>query len=167
MRMNQSQSLSAKDIVNHWQEKQLADLIFLYGEERLSRRIARMIIQKRPFYTTTALADAIASCVPGKYRYGKIHPATRTFQALRIKVNEELNSLEKFLQIAPTWLKPEARIAIISFHSLEDRIVKNQFRSHPLLKIVTKKPIIPSIEEQKVNPRARSAKLRIAYREAT
>jgi len=167
MRMNQSQSLSAKDIVNHWQEKQLADLIFLYGEERLSRRIARMIIQKRPFYTTTALADAIASCVPSKYRYGKIHPATRTFQALRIKVNEELNSLEKFLQIAPTWLKPEARIAIISFHSLEDRIVKNQFRSHPLLKIVTKKPIIPSIEEQKVNPRARSAKLRIAYREAT
>lgn len=167
MRMNQSQSLTAKEIVNHWQEKQLADLIFLYGEERLSRRIARMIVEKRPFSTTTALANAIASCVPSHYRYGKIHPATRTFQALRIKVNEELTSLEKFLQIAPTWLKPQARIAIISFHSLEDRIVKNQFRSHPLLKILTKKPIIPSIEEQKKNARARSAKLRIAYRENT
>ncbi|BAQ62211.1 rRNA small subunit methyltransferase H [Geminocystis sp. NIES-3708] len=164
MRMDTSQSLMAKDIVNRWQEKQLADLIYLYGEERLSRRIAKTIIEKRPFSTTLELANAIASCVPSKYRHGKIHPATRTFQALRIKVNDELASLEKFLQIAPSWLKPEGRIAVISFHSLEDRIVKNQFRDHPNLKIITKKPIIPSIEEQKSNPRSRSAKLRVAYR---
>ncbi|MGI0482430.1 16S rRNA (cytosine(1402)-N(4))-methyltransferase RsmH [Geminocystis sp. CENA526] len=164
MRMDRSQSLMAKDIVNRWQEKPLADLIYLYGEERLSRRIAKAIIENRPFSTTLELANVIASCVPHKYRYGKIHPATRTFQALRIKVNEELASLEKFLQCAPSWLKPEGTIAVISFHSLEDRIVKNQFRDHPLLKIVTKKPIIPSIEEQRLNARSRSAKLRVAIR---
>lgn len=163
MRMDSSQCLMAKDIVNRWQEKPLADLIYVYGEERLSRRIAKTIIEKRPFCTTLELAEAIASCVPSKYRHGKIHPATRTFQALRIKVNEELTSLEKFLHIAPTWLKPEGRIAVISFHSLEDRIVKNQFRDHPNLKIITKKPIISSIEEQRSNPRSRSAKLRVAY----
>ncbi|MBL1209898.1 16S rRNA (cytosine(1402)-N(4))-methyltransferase RsmH [Geminocystis sp. GBBB08] len=161
MRMDTSQSLMAKDIVNRWPEKPLADLIYLYGEERLSRRIAKTIIEKRPFSTTLELAEAIASCVPNKYRHGKIHPATRTFQALRIKVNEELKSLEKFLQIAPTWLKPEGRIGVISFHSLEDRIVKNQFRDNSSLKIITKKPIIPSIEEQRSNPRSRSAKLRV------
>ncbi len=165
MRMDTSQPLTAKEIVNRWQEKPLADLIYLYGEERLSRRIAKTIVEKRPFSTTVELAEAIAFCVPNKYRYGKIHSATRTFQALRIKVNEELASLEKFLQVAPTWLKPEARIAVISFHSLEDRIVKNQFRDHPNLKIITKKPIVPTIEEQRLNPRSRSAKLRVAYRQ--
>ncbi|HIK37861.1 MAG: 16S rRNA (cytosine(1402)-N(4))-methyltransferase RsmH [Geminocystis sp.] len=164
MRMNQSQPLTAKDIVNSWGEKDLADLFFTYGEERYSRQIARMIVQKRPFYTTTQLAEAIASCVPSEYRHGRIHPATRTFQALRIKVNEELSSLEKFLQKAPSWLKQGGRIAVISFHSLEDRIVKNQFRHHPLLKIVTKKPIVPSIAEKNNNPRSRSAKLRVAER---
>lgn len=164
MRMDQNQTLTAKEIVNHWSEKDLADIIYLYGEERLSRRIARKIVENRPFETTTELADAIASCVPSKYRHGKIHPATRTFQALRIAVNQELESLEKFLTIAPQWLKSESRISIISFHSLEDRIVKNQFKQHPLLKIVTKKPIISSEEEQKINPRSRSAKLRIAER---
>ncbi len=164
MRMNQSQPLTAKDIVNSWGEKELADLLFAYGEERYSRQIARMIVQKRPFYTTTQLAEAIASCVPTKYRHGRIHPATRTFQALRIKVNDELGSLERFLQKAPFWLKEGGRIAVISFHSLEDRIVKNQFRHHPLLKIVTKKPIVPSITERNNNPRSRSAKLRVAER---
>lgn len=164
MRMDQNQTLTAKEIINYWSEKDLADTIYLYGEERLSRRIARKIVENRPFQTTTELADAIASCVPSKYRHGKIHPATRTFQALRIAVNKELESLEKFLAISPEWLKPEARISIISFHSLEDRIVKNQFKQHPLLKIVTKKPIISSEEEQKINPRSRSAKLRIAER---
>lgn len=164
MRMNQSQPLTAKDIVNSWGEKELADLLFAYGEERYSRQIARMIVQKRPFYTTTQLAEAIASCVPTKYRHGRIHPATRTFQALRIKVNDELGSLERFLQKAPFWLKEGGRIAVISFHSLEDRIVKNQFRHHPLLKIVTKKPIVPSITEKNNNPRSRSAKLRVAER---
>lgn len=162
MRMDQNQPLTAKKIVNHWSEKDLADNIYLYGEERLSRRIAKTIVQKRPFQTTTELAEAISACVPSKYRYGKIHPATRTFQALRIIVNQELESLEKFLTIAPEWLKPEGRISIISFHSLEDRIVKNQFKQHPLLKVITKKPIIPSREEQKFNPRSRSAKLRVA-----
>lgn len=165
MRMDTSQPLTAKEIVNHWREKDLADLIYLYGEERLSRRIATAIVQKRPFYTTTELAEAIASCVPPKYRHGRIHPATRTFQALRIKVNQELESLEKFIQVAPNWLKPEGRIAIISFHSLEDRIVKHQFKDHPQLKVITKKPIIPSKEEERLNPRSRSAKLRVAYRE--
>jgi 16S rRNA (cytosine1402-N4)-methyltransferase len=162
MRMDTSQSLMAKDIVNRWQEKSLADLIYTYGEERLSRCIAKTIVEKRPFSTTLELANAIASCVPSKYRHGKIHSATRTFQALRIKVNEELASLEKFLRVAPTWLKPEGRIAVISFHSLEDRIVKNQFKDHPNLKIITKKPIISSIEEQRSNSRSRSAKLRVA-----
>ena len=110
MRMDTSQTLTAAEIVNHWSEKDLADLIYLYGEERFSRRIARAIMQKRPLRTTTDLADAIASCVPPKYRHGRIHPATRTFQALRIEVNQELASLEKFIEVAPNWLKPEGRI---------------------------------------------------------
>ncbi len=164
MRMDSSQSLTAAKIVNHWREKDIADLIYLYGEERLSRRIARNIVENRPFTTTIQLAEIIANCVPGKYRHGRIHPATRTFQALRIRVNEELESLEKFIQVAPNWLQPEARIAIISFHSLEDRIVKHQFKGHEQLKVITKKPIIPTEEEQKQNPRSRSAKLRVAYR---
>lgn len=162
MRMDQNQSLTAAKIINHWQEKQLADIFYLYGEERLSRRIAKMIVEKRPFQTTTKLAEAIANCVPSKYRYAKIHPATRVFQSLRIVVNQELDSLEKFLQKAPLWLKPNGRIAVISFHSLEDRIVKYQFRDHPLWQVLTKKPITPQPDEEKLNPRSRSAKLRIA-----
>lgn len=162
MRMDGQQSLSATEIINYWDEKQLADIFYLYGEERYSRRIARNIVQKRPFNTTTQLASAIAQSVPSKYRYGRINPATRVFQALRIVVNAELASLEKFLTIAPTWLKPQGRIAIISFHSLEDRIVKQQFRNSSLLKVITKKPLIATEEENRQNPRARSAKLRIA-----
>jgi 16S rRNA (cytosine1402-N4)-methyltransferase len=162
MRMDRNQSLSAATIINHWPEKQLADIFYLYGEERLSRRIAKTIVQKRPFQTTTQLAEAIANCVPPKYRHGKIHPATRVFQALRIAVNEELESLEKFLQKAPLWLKTKGRIAVISFHSLEDRLVKHQFRDNCLLQVLTKKPITPQPEEKKLNPRSRSAKLRIA-----
>jgi len=167
MRMDQTQSLTAKQIVNHWKEKEIADLIYLYGEERLSRRIARRIVEKRPFQTTTELASAIALCYPPKARYGKIHPATRSFQALRIAVNQELDSLSKFLTVAPKWLKPEGRIAIISFHSLEDRIVKYQFRDNDLLQVITKKPIIATEEEQQANVRSRSAKLRIAQRKIT
>ena len=162
MRMDQNQSLNAAKIINHYQEKQLADIFYLYGEERFSRRIARMIVQKRPFQTTTQLAKAIASLAPSKYRYGKIHPATRVFQALRIVVNEELESLEKFLHKAPLWLKTNGKIAVISFHSLEDRIVKHKFRDNSLFRVITKKPIIPQPDEQKINPRSRSAKLRIA-----
>ncbi|MBD0268629.1 MAG: 16S rRNA (cytosine(1402)-N(4))-methyltransferase RsmH, partial [Cyanobacteria bacterium Co-bin8] len=115
MRMDQRQEISAAEIVNHWEEVELARIIYIYGEERLSRRIARQIVAQRPFNTTTELADAISKCVPSKYRYGRIHPATRTFQALRIAVNRELEVLERFLELAPTWQEPAGRLAIISF----------------------------------------------------
>ncbi|MFN6155155.1 MAG: 16S rRNA (cytosine(1402)-N(4))-methyltransferase RsmH [Dolichospermum sp.] len=162
MRMNQQQSLTAGDIINEWDEKELADIFFKYGEERLSRRIARRIIEKRPFDTTTELANAIAYSVPPKYRHGRIHPATRVFQALRIAVNDELKALETLIEKAPNALIPGGRIAIISFHSLEDRPVKHGLRNSPLLRILTKKPIMATEEEIKQNPRSRSAKLRIA-----
>ncbi|MEC4895972.1 MAG: 16S rRNA (cytosine(1402)-N(4))-methyltransferase RsmH [Oscillatoria sp. PMC 1051.18] len=164
MRMDRSQSLTAAEIVNHWDEQDLANLIYQYGEERLSRRIARRIVQERPFQTTTELAAAIAHSVPRKYRYGRIHPATRTFQALRIAVNAELESLERFLEIAPQWLKIGGRIGLISFHSLEDRIVKHRLRDSSSLKVLTKKPITAQPDEEAKNPRSRSAKLRFAER---
>lgn len=164
MRMDQHQGKTAADIINYESEKNLADIFYQYGEERFSRRIARQIVQKRPFSTTTELAEAIAFSVPGKYRHGKIHPATRTFQALRIVVNGELDSLETLLTKAPLWLKPGAIIGIISFHSLEDRLIKHGFRNNELLKVITKKPIIPQTEEIQKNPRSRSAKLRFAQR---
>ncbi|MGK7891747.1 MAG: 16S rRNA (cytosine(1402)-N(4))-methyltransferase RsmH, partial [Leptolyngbyaceae cyanobacterium] len=119
MRMNPEDELTAADIVNHWDEKQLADVIYQYGEERLSRRIARRIVEKRPLSTTTQLSEAIWHSVPRSYRYGKIHPATRTFQALRIAVNRELEVLTQLLELAPQWLNPYGRLVIISFHSLE------------------------------------------------
>ncbi|RUR84998.1 16S rRNA (cytosine(1402)-N(4))-methyltransferase RsmH [Chlorogloeopsis fritschii PCC 9212] len=162
MRMNRQQSLTAADVINDWDEVELADIFFKYGEERLSRRIAKRIVEQRPFSTTTDLAEAIAYSVPPKYRYGRIHPATRVFQALRIVVNDELKSLETFLEKAPNALILGGRIAIISFHSLEDRIVKHSFKDSSILKIVTKKPIIAQEEEIDINPRSRSAKLRIA-----
>lgn len=164
MRMDRRQLLTAAEIVNSWSEAELADIFYRYGEERLSRRIARQVVQQRPFQTAPELAEAIARCVPPKYRYGRIHPATRCFQALRLAVNDELPSLERFLQRAPHWLKLGGRIGIISFHSLEDRLVKHYFRDCPLLEVVTKKPIVPQIEEISRNPRARSAKLRFATR---
>jgi 16S rRNA (cytosine1402-N4)-methyltransferase len=164
MRMDRGRSLTAADVINNWDEGDLADIFFKYGEERLSRRIARRIVERRPLHTTTELAEAIASSVPPKYRYGRIHPATRVFQALRIVVNDELKSLETFLDKAPNALVPGGRIAIISFHSLEDRPVKHGLRNSPLLKVLTKKPIIAQEEEIANNPRSRSAKLRIAER---
>jgi 16S rRNA (cytosine1402-N4)-methyltransferase len=162
MRMDRSQGMTAADLVNHTSEVELARIIFTYGEERLSRQIARDIVAGRPFTTTTQLAYAIGGAVPKSYRYGRIHPATRTFQALRIMVNQELSSLEKFLAVAPTWLKPEGKIGLISFHSLEDRIVKHTLRENEQLKVLTKKPIIATELELTINPRARSAKLRWA-----
>ncbi|MEH2318429.1 16S rRNA (cytosine(1402)-N(4))-methyltransferase RsmH [Nostoc sp.] len=162
MRMDRGRSLTAADVINNWDEADLADIFFKYGEERLSRRIARRIVERRPLHTTTELAEAIASSVPPKYRYGRIHPATRVFQALRIVVNDELKSLETFLDKAPNALVPGGRIMIISFHSLEDRPVKHGLRNLPLLKVLTKKPIIAQEEEIGNNPRSRSAKLRIA-----
>lgn len=164
MRMDQTQELTAAEIVNTWDETDLANLIYKYGEERLSRKIARRIVEKRPFHTTTQLAETIFHSVPPAYRYGRIHPATRTFQALRIVVNRELEVLETFLQKAPLWLKPSGRLAIISFHSLEDRIVKHSLKGSEILKVITKKPIEPTDAEIQVNSRARSAKLRIAER---
>ncbi|NEQ98758.1 MAG: 16S rRNA (cytosine(1402)-N(4))-methyltransferase RsmH [Cyanothece sp. SIO2G6] len=162
MRMNSDETLTAADIVNHWDEKQLADVIYQYGEERLSRRIARRIVEKRPLHTTTQLADEIWHSVPRSYRYGKIHPATRTFQALRIAVNRELEVLQDFLTVVPHWLGPGGRLVIISFHSLEDRIVKHSLRQHERLTVLSKKPIVPTEAECATNPRARSAKLRVA-----
>ncbi|MBW4464498.1 MAG: 16S rRNA (cytosine(1402)-N(4))-methyltransferase RsmH [Pegethrix bostrychoides GSE-TBD4-15B] len=162
MRMNQQQRFTAAEIVNTWDEAELANLIYSYGEERLSRQIARRIVERRPLNTTAELAETIFHSVPRSYRYGRIHPATRSFQALRIAVNRELEVLEHFLQVAPLWLKPQGRLAIISFHSLEDRIVKHALKESELLRVITKKPITPSAAEAEQNPRARSAKLRIA-----
>lgn len=164
MRMDRRQELTAAEIVNHWDEVKLANLIYTYGEERLSRRIAREILAQRPFQTTTELATAIAGCVPGKYRHGRIHPATRTFQALRIAVNRELDVLETLITRAPQWLKPGGRLVIISFHSLEDRLVKHGMKNSETLKVITKKPITAQPDEIQANPRARSAKLRISER---
>jgi 16S rRNA (cytosine1402-N4)-methyltransferase len=164
MRMNQQQSLTAAEIINHWDEKQLADIFHHYGEERLSRRIAKRIVEKRPFQTTTDLAYAIGGCVPASYCHGRIHPATRVFQALRIAVNQELTCLEKFIDQAQYWLKPGGRIGVISFHSLEDRIVKHRFKESPILQVLTKKPIQPQPDELNNNHRSRSAKLRLAER---
>jgi 16S rRNA (cytosine1402-N4)-methyltransferase len=164
MRMDERQELSAGEIINHWDEVELADIFYRYGEERFSRRIARRIVERRPLETTTQLASAVASSVPGKYRNGKIHPATRVFQALRIAVNEELAALETFLEKAPLWLHPGGRLGIISFHSLEDRLVKHRMRDSPLLKVLTKKPITPGEAEIAHNSRSRSAKLRLFER---
>jgi len=164
MRMNQQQDLTAAEIINTWDEAELARIFYTYGEERLSRKMARRIVEKRPLHSTTELAELIFYSVPPSYRYGRIHPATRVFQALRIVVNRELEVLETFIQKAPDWLKPEGRIGIISFHSLEDRIVKHRFRESEMLRVLTKKPIVPTEAEMKENGRSRSAKLRIAER---
>ncbi|MER3434113.1 MAG: 16S rRNA (cytosine(1402)-N(4))-methyltransferase [Leptolyngbya sp. ERB_1_1] len=166
MRMDQRQELTAAEMINHWEESKLADIFYTYGEERLSRRIAKRIVERRPFKTTTELADAIAGSVPKQYRYGRIHPATRVFQGLRIAVNRELEVLEQFIAKAPTWLKPGGRIAIISFHSLEDRIVKHRLKESEILTVITKKPIVAQADEIRENVRSRSAKLRIAERKA-
>jgi len=167
MRMDSTQELTAEEIVNYWDEKAIADTIYEYGEERLSRRIARRIVDKRPFKTTTELAWEVAGAYPAKARHGRIHPATRTFQALRIAVNGELDALKTLLEKAPDWLNPGGRLVIISFHSLEDRIVKYAYREDERLQIITKKPLVAGEEEVRENARSRSAKLRIAERKAT
>jgi 16S rRNA (cytosine1402-N4)-methyltransferase len=164
MRMDQTQEETAATVINTWDEAELARIFYTYGEERLSRKIARRIVAKRPFETTTELAEAIFYSVPPSYRYGRIHPATRVFQALRIAVNRELEVLETLLQKAPLWLRPGGRIVIISFHSLEDRMVKHAFKDSELLQVITKKPIVATEAEIAQNPRSRSAKLRVAER---
>lgn len=160
-------TLTARDIVNDWQEDSLREIIRGFGEEKFAGRIARGIVEARevkPIETTTELVNIILSMVPGFYRKGRIHAATRTFQALRIAVNDELESIKDGLSHGFETLLPSGRIAAISFHSLEDRIVKQYFRSlaqEEVGSIITKKPIVPTEQETKQNPRSRSAKLRI------
>ena len=166
MRMNPSLEINAEKLIENLSEKDLANLIFEYGDERFSRkiswRIKKDLKEKGKYLGTKDLAYSIAGCFPPKHRYRKIHPATRTFQALRIAVNKEIEALEKFLEIVPDWLLPEGIISIISFHSIEDRLVKNSFKRNERLKNLTKKPITPKEKEVENNKRSRCAKLRIA-----
>jgi len=172
MRFDKRLKSTAADIVNKADEKLLADLIYRFGQDRASRRIARFIVrhrQSQPITTTGQLRMIICKALgqPGQKRKSRIHPATRTFQALRIAVNNELESLDKLLSSAPQLLERNGHIAVISFHSLEDRLVKNNFKENEkegIYRIVTKKPIVPLRQEIARNRRARSAKLRIAQK---
>jgi 16S rRNA (cytosine1402-N4)-methyltransferase len=179
MRFDLSQQLTASDIINHWPEDELADVLYEFGEERRSRRIARAIVRARPVTTTRELADVIERAVGGR-KGSRIHPATQSFQALRIAVNRELEQLAAVLPVCLELLRPGGRLAVISFHSLEDRAVKQWMQAEasdwvrepanlyggyarePRLRILTKKPITASHEEIERNSRSRSAKLRIA-----
>jgi len=167
MRMDTRSGPTAEQVVNEMDERELANLIYEYGEERRSRTVARAIVRGRPVTTTGQLARIVASAVPpSKY----IHPATRTFQALRIYVNRELEEIKALLEAAPRLLKPSARLAVISFHSLEDRIAKDSLRDGArsgIWKIITKKPVTAGEEEVRINPRSRSAKLRVAEKTGT
>lgn len=185
MRMNTQEALTARTIVNEWSEEELTRILFEYGEERYARRIASAIIKRRAsrsIETTDELTDIIRSAMPGAALREKQHPARRTYQAIRIAVNDELGEIERLLAAVPNVLSPGGRAAFISFHSLEDRAVKTAFRAWtdgcrcprnipkcvcgftPTMKIITKKPTIPDDAEIRENPRARSAKLRIAER---
>jgi len=171
MRMNAGgEGETAAELIDRLEENELADLIYGYGEERLSRRIARRIKadlkDKGSYEGTAALAYAVAGCYSPKARRGRIHPATRTFQALRIAVNDELGVLDRLLLQAPDWLEPEGLLGIISFHSLEDRRVKTAFLRDERLKRITRKPVVATQQEEEANPRSRSAKWRVASREA-
>ncbi len=158
---------TAYDIVNEWREESIADVIYGYGEETAGRRIARAIVtarKKHPIKTAKELADIIVDAMPAARKHGRLHPATKTFQALRIAVNDELGVLKTLLEDGFELLKSEGRLAIISFHSREDKIVKEFFKDKvktEVGRLVTKKPIVPSREEEVQNPRSRSAKLRI------
>lgn len=185
MRMDRDATLSAYDIVNSFAQNELERIIRFYGEEKMAARIARTISKKRqelPIETTTRLAAIVSSCMPAHSRWQKIHPATRTFQAIRIAVNNELDNIQPAIAAAAEALSPGRRLCVISFHSLEDRIVKNEIRylgkscvcppdipvcvcrKEARLKNFTKKALIPSEEETATNPRSRSAKLRVAER---
>ncbi|TKB78511.1 MAG: 16S rRNA (cytosine(1402)-N(4))-methyltransferase RsmH [Nitrospira sp.] len=172
MRMDRTKTQTAADLVNTLPEQELADLVYRFGEERYSRRIARAIVRARtefPLLTTSQLVDVVRRAVPRAYRHGRIHCATRTFQALRIAVNRELDDLGPSLTQAASRLSPGGRVCVIAFHSLEDRIVKQTFRHlasgvAPVLALLTKKPVVALESECDSNPRARSAKLRVAER---
>jgi 16S rRNA (cytosine1402-N4)-methyltransferase len=165
MRFDPEARPTAAEVVNTWSAEDLARLFFDYGEERHGRRVARRIVEARridPIKTTGRLAEVVRRSIPGKW--GPIDPATRVFQALRIAVNAELDHLDVALEQLADWLKPGGRAAIISFHSLEDRRVKVAFRDDLRLAVLTRKPVVATTEEVAVNPRARSAKLRVAER---
>lgn len=167
MRMDSTVGESAADLIRRLSEGELANLIHELGEERYSRRIARAIKKKLSIETTSALVEVICDAIPPQNRWSKIHPATRTFQALRIAVNDELGELSRFLEIAPYLLSAGGRLVVISYHSLEDRKVKRAFRSleeSEKFFLPFRKVILPSAEEIKNNPRSRSAKLRILER---
>lgn len=192
MRFDPGQSLDASEIVNQWPEDELADILYIYGEERRSRHIARQIVRNRPIETTDALAATVQQAVGGRHKGGsqkkraqRIHPATRTFQALRIAVNRELTQIDTVLPQCLPLLKHGGRLAVISFHSLEDRIVKQWMREEaatyvkdpttvlggydrqPTIKLIKRKPITPTDQEVARNPRSRSAKLRVAEKIGT
>lgn len=183
MRMDQQAALTAYDIINEWDEEEIAKIIWVYGEEKFSRRIARQIVQaraKKPVETTDELVELIKEGIPAAARRTGPHPAKRTFQAIRIAVNDELDAFKEAVADAISVLRPGGRVSVITFHSLEDRICKQVFQelakgctcppSFPIcacgnkatVKVVTRKPILPSAEELEANPRARSAKLRVA-----
>jgi len=169
MRMDPDEMHTAGEIVNYMPEKELADLIYRYGEERDSRRIARNIVRARPIRDTEHLATVVAGARKARGRQ-KLHPATKTFLALRIAVNRELEELEQFLSRTPATLSPGGRWVVISYHSLEDRLVKHAFRrlaGEGEVKVLTKKPVEPDAREVRANPRARSAKLRVAEKKET
>jgi 16S rRNA (cytosine1402-N4)-methyltransferase len=181
MRMDRSVTLTAGEVVNYYSERDLANLIFQYGEEPRSRKIAHAIVAARPVHTTKGLADIVARAVRAR-GHQRIHPATRTFQALRIFINDELSRIPQFIRSAVELLASSGRIAVISFHSLEDRLIKETFRAlsqdcicppglpqcrcghRKLLRLLTKKPVMPSEGELERNARSRSAKLRVAER---
>lgn len=167
MRMDQTQALTAEHVVNTYSVDAISDILSRYGEEPKARAIARLIVQNRPLETTSELAELVSRVWPG---HSRVHPATRTFQALRIAVNDELGLLQQVLPVWTGLLKPGGRLAVISFHSLEDRLVKQFFaeqggdRYDATLKILTKRPVVASANESVFNPRARSAKLRVAVK---
>jgi 16S rRNA (cytosine1402-N4)-methyltransferase len=170
MRMNPEAGETAAGLLDRLEEAALADLIYGYGEERLSRRIARRIKEQGPWNdparprTTAELAWLVGGCYPPAARRGRLHPATRTFQALRIAVNDELGVLGRWLEQVPQWLLPGGLLGVISFHSLEDRLVKTAFLGDERLERVTRKPLVAAAEEAEANPRSRSAKYRVARR---
>ncbi|HFQ89065.1 MAG TPA: 16S rRNA (cytosine(1402)-N(4))-methyltransferase RsmH [Desulfobulbus sp.] len=169
MRMDRRRGRTAAELVATLSEDQLADIFYHYGQERQARRIARFLVrarQERPVTTTARLAEIVAAAVPRRYHPRRIHVATRVFQGLRIAVNRELDNLARLLQEAPHLLVPGGRFCIITFHSLEDRMVKQAFATDPAWRVITRRPLSPSDDEIGRNPRARSARLRVAERAA-
>jgi 16S rRNA (cytosine1402-N4)-methyltransferase len=172
MRMDRESYISAQDLLNNLNEEEISALLWNFGQERWHNRIARLLVrerERRPISTTAELSSIVVRATPYKYRHYRIHPATRTFQAVRIAVNRELETLEIALRKTVEFLDKAARICVISFHSLEDRIVKisfKEFASEGLIKIVTRKPLAPGLAETRDNPSSRSSKLRVAEKES-